>query len=77
MNIKDDKKAFSKPNPSPNYNYSEYDSLMEESKECAKEAGMKQSDIDDAIKSVRKRTYVSEPLKANLAYFKYFLRICN
>ena len=34
----------------------EYDSLMEESKEWAKEVGMKQSDIDDAVKSVQKKS---------------------
>ena len=33
----------------------EYDSLMEESEKWAKEVGMKQSDIDDAIKSIRKK----------------------
>lgn len=34
---------------------SEYESLMKESKEWAEKVGMKQSDIDDAVKSVRKR----------------------
>ena len=33
----------------------EYDYLMEESEKWAKEVGMKQSDIDDAIKSIRKK----------------------
>ena len=34
---------------------SEYESLMKESKKWAEKVGMKQSDIDDAVKSVRKR----------------------
>ena len=53
MIITDDKDTFSKPNTSPDL--SEYDSLMEESKKWAEEIGMKQSDIDEAIKSARKK----------------------
>ena len=34
---------------------SEFESLMKESKKWAEKVGMKQSDIDDAIKTVRKR----------------------
>lgn len=34
---------------------SEFESLMKESKKWAEKVGMKQTDIDDAIKSVRKR----------------------
>ena len=41
------------PNPNTDSNSGEYDSLMKESKEWAKEVGMKQSDIDEAVKSVR------------------------
>ena len=41
-------------NTNTDSNLSEYDSLMEESKKWAEEVGMKQSDIDDAVKSVRK-----------------------
>ena len=41
-------------NPNTDSNLSEYDSLMEESKKWAEEVGMKQSDIDEAVKSVRK-----------------------
>ena len=52
MNNLDVKNTISEPNSSPDL--IEYDSLMEESKEWAKEVGMKQSDIDDAVKSVQK-----------------------
>ena len=45
------KNTFLEPNASSDL--SEYDSLMEEFKECAKETGMKQSDIDDAVNSIR------------------------
>ena len=51
MNNLDKKNTISEPNSSPDL--IEYDSLMEESKEWAKEVGMKQSDIDDAVKSIR------------------------
>ena len=52
MIITDEKNILPKPNTDSNF--SEYDSLMEESKKWAEEVGMKQSDIDDAVKSVRK-----------------------
>ena len=48
------KNTISAPKTSPDL--IEYDSLMEESKEWAKEVGMKQSDIDDAVKSVQKKS---------------------
>ena len=53
MIITDEKNILPKPNTDSNL--SEYDSLMEESKKWAKEVGMKQSDIDDAVKSIRKK----------------------
>lgn len=53
MNITDEKNILS--NPNTDYDLDEYDSLMEESEKWAKEVGMKQSDIDDAIKSIRKK----------------------
>lgn len=40
-------------NISPNSN--EYDSLMKETKKWAKKVGIKQSDIDITVKSVRKK----------------------
>ena len=53
MNITDEKNILS--NPNTDYDLDEYDSLMEESEKWAKEVGMKQSDIDDAFKSIRKK----------------------
>ena len=53
MIITDEKDILS--NPNTDSNLGDYDSLMEESKKWAKEVGMKKSDIDDVIKSVRKK----------------------
>ena len=50
--ISDGSNIFLKPISTPDL--SEFDSLMEESKNWAKSVGMKKSEIGDAIKAVRK-----------------------